>query len=475
MRWLLFREAVITGYTKLTRSSYSWWDLSAMEHYFTNQPLPAPLAWFVETNPTWILRLFTATIVVFDVFVSFLFLVPIRQLQIFSFVFKFLMHANMMVSGNYGTYNILSIVLSFALLPPPPPPPSKKRKRDSFTCRKAASWAVTLAVLAVMCYGVWTVFGLHDGLKSLRIVIPRHAFVAYARRVMFYTIPISTLLFIFTIITAAFRALGARGCMNKMLDLSGVLLVSLLGIGLFVASLPPLSNLEDTGSVVLLPRSVHEISAALKPLHLANDYRYYHEHDSNVLMKTPAEGRSTLVLEGAMNENGPWKELSFYHVPDRLEKIPTIIPGHLPVVDLEVVLSGDKSFENSPILAILVYRILTKQKEVLQLIEPTGFIDGPKYIRIKKYTYQLTKSMSGKEWWQRRLQNIHLPPTHASTPRLTQLMDKLGITGKRRERPADATVISTSLDKIRAMVGQPHNLNGFYVVLVIVLLMNKLF
>lgn len=35
--------------------------------------------------------------------------------------------------------------------------------------------------------------------------------------------------------------------------------------------------------------------------------------------------RTTLVLEGAMNENGPWKELSFHHVPSALEKMPSII------------------------------------------------------------------------------------------------------------------------------------------------------
>lgn len=37
--------------------------------------------------------------------------------------------------------------------------------------------------------------------------------------------------------------------------------------------------------------------------------------------------------------------------------------GHLPVLDFEVAISGDRTFENSPVLATLVYRILTNQKE----------------------------------------------------------------------------------------------------------------
>lgn len=35
------------------------------------------------------------------------------------------------------------------------------------------------------------------------------------------------------------------------------------------------------------------------------------------------------------------------------------------------------------------------------------------------------------QWWKRKLQSIYLPPTQASTPRLTQLMAKLGIEGKK--------------------------------------------
>lgn len=44
-----------------------------------------------------------------------------------------------------------------------------------------------------------------------------------------------------------------------------------------------------------------------------------------------------------------------------------------------------------------------------------------------------------------------------------------------RERPMDANLVSSVLDKIRAMMGQPSNLNGFYVALVVVLLVNKIF
>ncbi len=52
MKWLLFRTAVTTGFTKLASSSYSWWDLSAMEHYLADQVwlLTCPFFFLVLDN-----------------------------------------------------------------------------------------------------------------------------------------------------------------------------------------------------------------------------------------------------------------------------------------------------------------------------------------------------------------------------------------------------------------------------------------
>ena len=46
--------------------------------------------------------------------------------------------------------------------------------------------------------------------------------------------------------------------------------------------------------------------------------------EKDVLLKV-GRLRTVLILEGAMNENGPWKELDFYHVPSSPEKMPSII------------------------------------------------------------------------------------------------------------------------------------------------------
>ncbi|KAL5970565.1 Lipase maturation factor 2 [Taenia solium] len=469
MRWLLFREAVSTGFARLSNGNYLWWDLSAMEHYFSSQISPSPAAYYLSLGPHLFLRVVSVIILVMEIFVPFLFLIPIHELQIFSFVAKFMFHANLMVTGNYGIYNLLSIVISLALLPGP-----KRRYKKSSSSHRMVSVATTVAVLAVLFYGVWVFFSLQEGIEAMRIAIPRKEFITLAKSVNYYTILIASSLFVLSLLIAMIRSLSTKGCMNRMLDFTGVVFVGLMGGGLFVASLAPFSSLVDPSRTAPLPRFAHELTALLKPFHLANDYRFFHQREKDVFLKADRQ-RTTLVLEGAMNENGPWKELSFHHVPSTPEKMPSIIPGHLPVVDFEAAVSGERTFENSPIIASLVYRILTKEKEVLPLLEPSGFPAGPKFVQIRRYTYQISPSIDGPQWWKRKLQNIYLPPTQASTPRLTQLMTKIGIVGKRRERPMDANLVSSTLDKIRAMVGQPPNLNGFYIALVVVLLVNKIF
>ncbi|EUB64405.1 Lipase maturation factor 2 [Echinococcus granulosus] len=468
IKWLLFREAVSTGFARLANDNYFWWDLSAMEHYFSTQISPTPAAYYLSLAPSLVLRIISLFFIVMEIFIPFLFLIPVRELQIFSFFAKVMFHADLIVIGNHGIYNLLSIVLSFALLPEP------KRCKGSPVSHRFVSVATTVAVLTVLFYGVWVFFGFQEGIEAMRITILRKEFIDQAKTVNYYTVLIVSSFFALNLLAEMFRSLSTRGCMNRMLDFTGVALVGLMGGGLFAASLAPFSSLVDSSSVVPLPSFAHELTAALKPFHLANDYRFFHQKEKDVLLKVDRQ-RTVLVLEGAMNENGPWKELSFHHVPSTPEKMPSIIPGHLPVVDFEAALSGERTFENSPIVATLVYRILTKEKEVLALLELSGFPIGPKFVQIRKYTYEISRPLNGPRWWKRKLQNIYLPPTQASTPRLTQLMTKIGIVGKRRGRPLDANLVSSLLDKLRAMVGQPANLNGFYVVLVVAFLVNKIF
>ncbi|VDO11911.1 unnamed protein product [Rodentolepis nana] len=467
-KWLLFRESISSGFAALSDSNFPRHDLSAMNTFFLPRISPTYASWYLPLLPNSILRALTMLIISMKIFVPFLYFMPICEIKYFVFFANFIYHANFVMVDNDNIYSILLLVLSLALLPQP-----KRRSKKRSTLRKLVAAALSLAVISVMVYVIYIFFGLEKGVEQARLTFPQSLLISHGKTAITYIIPVACALFVLSVILALGRALSANSYQKKMKDFCSVIIVTLLGTGLFLGSLPPFVGIVDSGSVVQLPPIAHELSETLKPFCLSNDYRFFNRKGGDALMK-PSEHRTTLVLESAVDEKGPWKEVAFHHIPSLVEKAPTFIPGHFPILDYEVALSGDKSFENSPILATLVYRLLTGQKEVLPLIAHTGISTGIKYIQIKKYDYKMVASPSNV-WWTRTLRKIYLPPTDVSSQRLTQLMFKLGIAGKRRSRPIDPNTISTTLDKLRKFVGQPSNLNSFYVVLAVVMVLNKLF
>ncbi|KAM3175547.1 hypothetical protein ACTXT7_008287 [Hymenolepis weldensis] len=429
VKWLLFRESFSAGFAALSNSKLPWYDLADMDSFFSSRISPAPAAWYLTNLPKSILHALTILIITMKIFVPFLYMVPICE---------FIYHASFVVVDN-------------------------DERRSAF--RRLVSIALTLAIISLMFYVIWEFFGLVKGFEDAKITVPRSLLISYGKTAITYIIPTACVLFVLSVIIALGKALSANGFTKKMIDLSGVIIVTLLGTGLFIGSLPPFAGITDSGSVIQLPRFAHELSETLKPFHLSNDYRFFNRKDRDVTIKASGH-RTTLVLEGAIDERGPWKEIAFHHIPSLIDKAPSFIPGHLPILDYEVAISGDKTFENSPILATLVYRLLTGQKEVLPLVADTNFPVRIRYIQITKYDYKMTGNRHMEQWWERSPKNIYLPPTDTSNERLTQLMNKLGVTGKRRPRPVDPNAISTALDKLRALVGQPTNLNGFYVVVI---------
>ncbi|VDM33723.1 unnamed protein product [Hydatigera taeniaeformis] len=335
LKWLLFREAVSTGFSRLSSDNYFWYDLSAMEHYFSMQISPTPPAYYLSLAPRWFIRIVSAAFIAMEIFLPFLFLIPVRELQMFSFFANFMFHANLMLTGNYGIYNLLSIVISLALLPEP-----KRKYKKSSAFQRFISITTTVAVLAVLFYGVWVFFDLSEGVEAMRI----------GTRIDSPAV---------SVLVRAFFVRYPNLCIRLGVSSPQATLVSDLCL---LPARVPFSTLVDLSGSVPLPRFASELTAALKPFHLANDYRFFHQKEKDALLKVDRQ-RTTLVLEGAMNENGPWKELSFRHIPSIPEKMPSIIPGHLPVVDFEVAVSGERPFEKSPTIASLVYRILTNEKE----------------------------------------------------------------------------------------------------------------
>lgn len=117
--WLLFRLMLMSGIAKLhgfdAAGLNAWLDGTALQfHYFT-QPIPAWTSWYFAQLPVWFHRISVWIVLFIELVLPFFIFGP-RRLRLVAFLgFSGLMLL-IMLSGNYGFFNILTLTLCLTLL-----------------------------------------------------------------------------------------------------------------------------------------------------------------------------------------------------------------------------------------------------------------------------------------------------------------------------------------------------------------------
>lgn len=122
-RWLLwlllFRLMFESGIVKL--QSYgvgggnTWRDLTALNYHYWSQPLPSWMSWYAHQLPEWFHRFSLRLMLVIELALPFLFLAP-RRLRNLAIAGQVLFQILIIVSGNYGFFNLLTLLLCLSLL-----------------------------------------------------------------------------------------------------------------------------------------------------------------------------------------------------------------------------------------------------------------------------------------------------------------------------------------------------------------------
>jgi lipase maturation factor 1 len=122
-RWLLwallFKLAFLSGITKLASGDPAWRDLTALDYHFWTQPLPPWTAWYAAQSPEWLHRAMTLAILAIELVVPWFILVPrqLERVRLAACALLALGQFGIALTGNYGFFNLLSIVLCVPLLP----------------------------------------------------------------------------------------------------------------------------------------------------------------------------------------------------------------------------------------------------------------------------------------------------------------------------------------------------------------------
>src|SRR6266705_1686095 len=116
--WLLFRLMFLSGITKLASGDPTWRDLTALDYHFWTQPLPPWTAWYAHWLAEWTHRGMLLLVLVAELGAPWLIFVPERlaRLRLAACGLLVLGQLGIAVTGNYGFFNALALVLCVPLV-----------------------------------------------------------------------------------------------------------------------------------------------------------------------------------------------------------------------------------------------------------------------------------------------------------------------------------------------------------------------
>lgn len=114
MRFITFKLYILSGLAKWGGGG-SWRDLTAMTYHYETQPIPNPLSWYAHHLPDVFHRLESLFTLVVEAVVPIFIFTP-RTIRIPVAYLMGSLQVMIMITGNYGPFNWLALLLCFILL-----------------------------------------------------------------------------------------------------------------------------------------------------------------------------------------------------------------------------------------------------------------------------------------------------------------------------------------------------------------------
>lgn len=121
-RWLIwglaFKLTFLSGVTKLLSNDPTWWNFTALQFHYETQPIPTWTSWYLHNAPEWFAMASIGLMFVVELTVPFVIFIPtrFRLVRTLGCAALCLLQIVIALSGNYGFFNLLTIVLYLSLL-----------------------------------------------------------------------------------------------------------------------------------------------------------------------------------------------------------------------------------------------------------------------------------------------------------------------------------------------------------------------
>ena len=115
LQWEWFRIYFESGMVKLLRGDRQWRNLTAMDEYYQNSPLPTWIGWYVAHLPHWFHAATAAGTLVLELVLALMLFFP-RRVRLVCFFIVTPWEVGVILTGNYTFLNYLVLSLGFLLL-----------------------------------------------------------------------------------------------------------------------------------------------------------------------------------------------------------------------------------------------------------------------------------------------------------------------------------------------------------------------
>ncbi len=119
VRWLfwilLFKLMFLSGVVKIMSKDASWRDFTALKYHYWTQPIPNPVAYFMDKSPLWLQKASCVLMFFIELAVPLLIFIP-GSLRWLAAALMIGLQLLIILTGNYAFFNVLSIVLCLFLL-----------------------------------------------------------------------------------------------------------------------------------------------------------------------------------------------------------------------------------------------------------------------------------------------------------------------------------------------------------------------
>jgi hypothetical protein len=127
------------------------------------------------------------------------------------------------------------------------------------------------------------------------------------------------------------------------------------------------------------------------------------------LFRVMTRERPEIVFEGS-DDSSTWKEYGFKYKMGDVSRRPGFVIGHMPRLDWQMWFAALGPYYQREWLGSLTARLLSGQKEVLDLLAENPFPDHPpRYVRAVLYDYRFSDRGS-KDWWVRKPVKLLIGP-----------------------------------------------------------------